>query len=132
MFCEEIVNKLNNTKVLFVDDEKQITDMFCNLFKNGLGIECYGAYDGKEALELFKKMKHDIVISDIKMPNMDGLDMAMSILKIKSDTKVIFVSGHKDEFYSEDLKEYENNIVYVDKPISTFKLQSALERLFNI
>ncbi|MEA3553876.1 MAG: response regulator [Campylobacterota bacterium] len=132
MFTKKIIDMLDDKMVLFVDDEKDITDMFYNLFQNGLDIYSDFAYDGKEGLEKFKVHKHDIVISDIKMPRLNGNKMVEEILKIDKDVKVIFISGYKEEFYCESFKNNQNNIVYIDKPISTQKFIIAFEKLFNI
>jgi len=132
MFTKKIKDNLEDKKILFVDDEKDITDMFYNLFQNGLDVYSDFAYDGEEGLEKFKKYNHDIVISDIKMPKLNGNKMVEEIFKINKDVMVIFVSGYKEEFYSENLKEFHENIVYIDKPISTHKFISAFEKLFNI
>ncbi len=131
MFGEKINNILKEKTILFVDDEKQIADMFCNLFRFGLDIKSYCAYDGQEGLELFRKYNYDIIITDIQMPILNGNEMVKEILKINKDIKVIFISGHKEEFYNEEFKEFKSNIEYVDKPVSTEKLKNALERIYK-
>ncbi len=131
MFGDKINNIIKDKTILFVDDERQIADMFCNLFRLGLGLKSYCAYDGQEGLELFKKYNYDIIVTDIQMPKLNGHEMMQEILKINKDIKVIFVSGHKEEFYNEAFKEFKDNIEYIDKPISTEKLQNALERIYK-
>ncbi len=131
MFGEKINNILKEKTILFVDDEKQMADMFCNLFRLGMGIKSYCAYDGQEGLELFKQYGYDIIVTDIKMPGLNGIDMIKEIVKIDKNVKVIFISGHKEEFYSETLKKFQKNIEYIDKPISAEKLQIALEKLYR-
>ena len=131
MFGDKINNILKDKTILFVDDEKQIADMFCNLFRLGMGLKSYCAYDGQEGLELFKKYNYDIIVTDIKMPKLNGHEMIQKILKINKDIKVVFISGHKEEFYDEKLKEFKDNIEYIDKPISTEKLKNALKRIYK-
>ncbi len=130
MFGDKINNILKTKTILFVDDEKQIADMFCNLFRLGMNIKSYCAYDGQEGLELFKKYNYDLIVTDIQMPRLNGYEMIKEILKINQDIKVIFISGYKEEFFNEEFKEFKNCIEYIDKPIAIEKLQNALERLY--
>jgi DNA-binding NarL/FixJ family response regulator len=55
------------------------------------------AGDGQEALDLIKKLRPQLAILDIDMPRLDGLGVAKEIVRLKLDTKVIFLSFHKDE-----------------------------------
>ncbi len=131
MFGEKINNILKNKTILFVDDEKQIADMLCNLFRFGLDVKSYCAYNGQEGLELFKRYNYDIIITDIQMPILNGNEMVKEILKIKQDVKIIFISGHKEELYKEEFMEFKHNIKFIDKPVSTEKLQNALEKIYK-
>jgi len=130
MFSDFIRANIEDKRILFVDDDTNVADMFMNLFSQGLGIDSNCAYDGEEALALFKKNQYDIVVSDIKMPKMNGIDMVLEMLKLNSNIKVIFVSAYKDEFYNKNLKEFRQNIAHIDKPISTHKFQLAFDSLY--
>jgi two-component system nitrogen regulation response regulator NtrX len=79
-------------KILVVDDERAIR----STLKEILEYEKYSvadAPDGVEALELIKNDQFDVILLDIKMPRMDGLEVLEEILKI-SDTPVVMISGH--------------------------------------
>lgn len=87
---------LKNLKILCVEDEVNIA----NSLKDAIGNEFRSfiiAKDGLEGKELFKKIKPDIVISDITMPNLNGLDMAKEIKKIDADTPIIILSAYSDK-----------------------------------
>ena len=68
-------------RILVVDDESEIRDMLSRHFRY-LGYEVDIACNGKEALEIIQKSKTDIVISDIKMPVMDGIEL-LRVIKLR-------------------------------------------------
>ena len=79
-------------KILVVDDERAIR----STLKEILEYENYSvvdAADGMEALELVKNDQFDVILLDIKMPRMDGLEVLEEILKT-CDTPVVMISGH--------------------------------------
>ncbi|HEY4789399.1 MAG TPA: sigma-54 dependent transcriptional regulator [Bacteroidales bacterium] len=79
--------------ILVIDDERSIR----NTLKEILEYENHQvdvAIDGIEGLEMFSKNKYDIVLCDIKMPKMDGLEVLEKIHEITSDASVIMISGH--------------------------------------
>ncbi len=79
--------------ILVIDDEKSIR----NTLKDILEYEKYTvdvAEDGPSGLEIFKKKPYDVVLCDIKMPKMDGIEVLEKIREEESDTQVIMISGH--------------------------------------
>ncbi len=83
-------------KILFVEDEKEIV----RLLKNALGgyfANFYVATNGKEGIEKFKKINPDIIITDIMMPELNGLDMAKELKKINSKVPVVVLSAFSDK-----------------------------------
>ncbi len=80
-------------KILVIDDERSIR----NTLKDILGFEGYGVEvteNGLLGLELIKNTDFDLVLCDIKMPQMDGLEVLEKILEIKPETTVVMISGH--------------------------------------
>ena len=72
--------KVKMKKILVVDDEKPISDIIkFNMTKEGY--EVLTAFDGKEALEMFEAEQPDILILDLMLPEVDGLDVARTIRK---------------------------------------------------
>lgn len=82
-----------NVTLLIVDDEEQIRQMLCRHFRL-LGFDVHTACDGRHAIEIFESTKIDIIISDILMPNMTGMDMLRHIKHISPMTHVIMISGY--------------------------------------
>ena len=80
-------------RILVVDDERSIR----NTLKDVLEYEKYeieSAEDGAKALELFSQGHFDVVLCDIKMAKMDGIEVLQKLLEISSDVPVIMISGH--------------------------------------
>ena len=91
----------NNTKgfsVLYVEDNKALRANATKLLLKFFDV-VDNAEDGLEGLELFKKYHYSIVITDIKMPSMDGTTLSKHIKKIRPDTKVIIMSAFDDKEY---------------------------------
>ena len=79
--------------ILVIDDERSIR----NTLKEVLEYENHKvdiAVDGIEGLEMFSKNKYDVVLCDIKMPNMDGMEVLEKMFEHSSDATVIMISGH--------------------------------------
>ncbi len=81
------------TKILVVDDEKDFVEMI-SLRLNEAGEEVISAYSGKECLETLGKKDIDVVILDIKMPGMDGIETLIEIRKRFPLVEVIMLTGH--------------------------------------
>lgn len=81
-------------KILLVDDEKDFVEML-SLRLNEVGEKVVTAYNGKECLEMLEKKKDiDVVILDIKMPGMDGIETLKEIKKRFPLVEVIMLTGH--------------------------------------
>lgn len=85
--------------MLIVDDEPIISDGLKDLFEESFGdiFNIYNCYHPKRALEIFKYRLPDVVVSDVRMPKMTGIEMAEKMRKIRQDIHVLFLSGY-DEF----------------------------------
>jgi len=78
--------------ILTIDDEEAIRKSFKNYFED-LGYEVIEAVNGKEGLELFKKEKPDLVLVDLRMPELDGMAVLKNIVRKSPDIPVIVASG---------------------------------------
>jgi len=84
-------------KVVIVDDHQMVIDGFQLLLHNKEGIEVIGhALDAEQAFELVKKRKPDVVLLDINMPGMNGIDACKILVKQNPDVKVIAITMHKE------------------------------------
>ena len=125
---------LQSLKILYVEDDELAREEIADFLEFEVG-ELIVASNGEEGLELFKKHKPDIVITDINMPKMNGLEMAKEIKKISPNTPIIITSAYSDSDYI--IKAIELGISkYVLKPIDVDELlamliQTAKEILFD-
>lgn len=111
-------------QILYVEDNAGLRDKACILLKKFFA-EVIPAQNGEEGLSIFKEFKPKIVITDIKMPVMDGLEMARRIKKISPHTKIIITSAFDDNEY---LFESINIGVYryLKKPLGIEQLTTVL------
>jgi DNA-binding NtrC family response regulator len=80
-------------RILIVDDEKNIADTLAMVFKIK-GHEAMAAYSAESAVETVESFEPDIVLSDVMMGKMTGVDLAIYLSKARPDCKVILFSGH--------------------------------------
>lgn len=115
-------------RMLIVDDEEIITDGLADIFGNlNLDLDLYKAYSGQEALELLNRTRVDIVLSDICMPGMDGLELMETIRLNWPQCKIVFLTGHNDFNYVYQAIQAPD-VQYVLKNEGYPKLIAAVER----
>jgi anti-anti-sigma factor len=113
-------------KILVVDDEKSTLSMF-NLFLSAYGYTVLTAENGTEGLQLFEKEKPPIVITDIKMPGVDGIELLRQIKELDEMTEVIMITGHGDMELAVKALDLDATD-FINKPIQRPALDSALKR----
>ena len=96
-------------KIILVDDEEEVRDSIKRKVDwNLLGFEVIGSVNnGEEAIELTETNHVDVVLTDIKMPFMDGLTLCAKVKENYKNTKVVLYSGFDDEKFQKDLKRIE-------------------------
>jgi DNA-binding NarL/FixJ family response regulator len=91
------------TRVLLADDHRLLVDGLRPLLESRGNVQVVGvAKDGLEAVDLASKRKPDIVILDISMPRLNGIDAARQILRNRPGTKIIMLSMHSDRRYIQE------------------------------
>lgn len=86
-------------KILIVDDEKDILDLLSKVFKKN-GYEIDTARDGIEALDKAKSFKPALILTDIKLPNMDGIELLKKFKTMDSTPEIILMTGYHDLYDS--------------------------------
>jgi len=123
-------NLLNNFSVLYVEDVEMVRKGAVE-YLSRVCKEVYEAKDGKEAIAVWREHKPDIIITDISMPRLNGIDMASYIRAHDKNVQIIIATAHSDTEYL--LKAVELQLVkYIIKPITKEKLMSALEQSMQL
>ena len=113
--------------ILLVDDERDIVNLFTEVFKSR-NYDVFGFTNPLKALEHYKKNydQYGMVISDIRMPEMNGLDLVKNLKKINTNILIILMSAYDNIDYSQL-----NNIMinaFIQKPIQIKELLSTVEK----
>ena len=118
----------NMLKALVVDDERTTRDVLVNYLPwSVLGItEVREADDGLSALQIAADFKPDLVLSDIRMPRMNGIELAESLQQRLPDCRFIFLSGYSDKEYLKSAIRLKA-VSYVEKPISIEEITEAIK-----
>lgn len=117
-------------RLIIVDDEKVVREglrQFINW--NDLGFDLIGDFkDGKEAIEFLNMNKVDVVMTDIEMLHINGIELSHYIYQHCPDTKTILVSGHKDFEYAKKAIEY-GVTMYLTKPAEIDEIKTLFNEL---
>ena len=117
---------LKNLKVVYVEDEDMIRASVARIIKRRVK-ELHVGRDGQEGLELVKKYSPDIVITDIEMPIMNGLEMIKRIREEhKDNTPIIAMTAYQDDEHYTKLAS-----AYIYKPVNASILFEAMAKYPN-
>lgn len=113
-------------RILIIDDEKPTLKMF-TLLLEAMGYETLCASDGQEGVDTFLREQPEIVLTDIKMPIMDGIEVLKSIKQSSPAAEVIVITGHGDmELAIKALNLDATD--FINKPVRRDALEQALRR----
>jgi putative nucleotidyltransferase with HDIG domain len=118
---------MNKLRLLFVDDEPQILAGIRRLLRSRRDVwDLSFAESGQQALELHEVQPFDVVVSDIRMPGMDGVELLEEIKRTTPATLRIALSGHSEQ--QELLRAAGTVHRYLTKPCSPIELEATIER----
>ena len=117
-------------KVLLVDDEEEVMDMIERRISwPELGFEVVGkAQNGIKALEISEKLQPDVVITDIKMPYMDGLELARNLKQDNPCVRILILTGFDEFEYAKKAIQYGVS-EYLLKPVTAMELTGVIEKM---
>jgi len=111
-------------KILLVDDEEGIQLLYREEFEDD-GYTVDSAYNGEDALEIFRKNPPDLVILDINMPGMNGIEVLRQMKEIKPDLPVILSSAYQE--YKQDFGTWASE-EYIVKSANMDELKAAVRK----
>ena len=118
---------MEKLKLLIVDDEKEIVEnLLFDLRK--LDMEIDFAYDGAEALSKYFKHKHHCILTDVKMPLLNGIELGQKIRSFSEDTALIYYTSHQSPSIYSLLKSNEP-IDIIEKPAKKTDLEYLLTNI---
>ena len=127
---KELRNVLKSATLLLVDDDARIREKFSRLLELYVS-KIYEAPNGRKALEAYKKHKPSFIITDIEMPDMDGLEFVEIIRKENDQIPVIITSAYSNKEYL--LTSIKLQLIdYLIKPINHSELLISLEKVAKI
>ncbi len=123
----QLTEQTKKLTAMVVEDEGVANELLSSTFKNFFS-DVSSAFNGKEALEMFDRLKPDIVFVDIVMPEMDGIELSRKLREMNPNQIIIVISASNDiQKISESIEIGVNS--FIQKPIDTKKI---IELLSNV
>ena len=116
------------TRVLLMEDDHQARALLQHMLES-LGLEVFAATDGLEGLRLFRAHEIDVVVTDILMPEQEGLETIGELRRMNPDIKIVAISGGGTLLDAEDVLLHASRIgaqKTLEKPFSKADLAAAL------
>lgn len=114
--------------ILLIEDEDSIRSLYVALFE-GQGYTVDEASDGQEGFRKATTEDYDVIISDLKMPNWNGVDGIRSIALVKPETKFIVVTGYIESDMADDLRAHPAVLEMFSKPVDLKDLLDVISSL---
>ncbi len=116
-------------KILVCDDHEAVRESI-KVILQGPEYALYFAVDGQNVIKKVKRLKPEVILLDIKMPKLSGLDAIEEIKSISPETKIIMISGYEQpEVIKEALSKGAQD--YLSKPLSGDQLRQSIQTVLN-
>ncbi|MDF1882142.1 response regulator [Sulfurimonas sp. MAG313] len=123
----QLTEQTKKLTAMVVEDEGVANELLSSTFKNFFS-DVSSAFNGKEAIEIFERLKPDIIFVDIVMPEMDGIELSRKLREMNPNQIIIVISASNDiQKISESIEIGVNS--FIQKPIDTKKI---IELLSNV
>jgi len=123
----QLTEQIKKLTAMVVEDEGVANELLSSTFKNFFS-DVSSAFNGQEAIEMFERLKPDIIFVDIVMPEMDGIELSRRLREMNPNQIIIVISASNDiQKISESIEIGVNS--FIQKPIDTKKI---IELLSNV
>ncbi len=120
---------LEPQRILIVDDDPSIRSLLAQ-FMTHLGYQFRAARDGIEALEMLERAPSTIIITDLRMPRLDGIQLIKRVKKKWADTDIIVITGYSRKFsYTDVIRAGASD--FVQKPFNLDEIEAKLNRIIR-
>ncbi len=118
---------MENEKVLIVDDLEEIREILSS-FLEDKGYVIYTAENGREALELIKEKEINLVLTDVRMPEMNGYDLTRTIKKMNPKIGIIIMTAYTSIYTEGDIRKIGADD-FISKPFNLTNVSEKVERV---
>ncbi|HWO42726.1 MAG TPA: response regulator [Candidatus Eisenbacteria bacterium] len=122
-----LTGKTMTEKILIVEDEIITRKGLCELLRQE-GYDVSEARDGAQAVEIIKRRRFDLVISDVAMPKLDGIQLVEYLRSVSPHTSIILLTGYLSAATAESLSSF---VEVVEKPVALDALLSVVQRILG-
>lgn len=120
---------MKKLKVLLVDDEKEFVETLADRLEMR-DLQAKTAQNGEEALSAVDKEEPDVIVLDIKMPGIDGIEVLRRVKKAYPNVEVIILTGHGSKEHEEAARTF-GAFDYLKKPVDLDKLVARIKNAFT-
>jgi len=121
---------MDKPKILIVDDEIEVVDRIKNFLARNIECDIQKAYSGKQALNIINEEVFDLILLDIKMPGISGIDVLKKVKATNPETDVLMITAYDSQQVArEALKE--GAVDYIIKPSTIDVIQSKVKHLLE-
>ena len=120
-------NSLNNKNILYVEDEIEVLNNIAEVLKDYFA-QFYTATNGEDAYEIFLKQKIDILLVDIELPKMNGIELISKVRQKTKNINIVVISAYTENDYFLSCIEHKID-KYIIKPLTSKKIKQLLEKL---
>jgi len=118
-------------RVLIVDDNVNDRAVLAYYISRYFLCDIYTASNGKEALDRIDTVIPDVIITDISMPVMNGIEFIEELIRRQTNVPVIALSAVTEQEVVQQIKQL-GILTYLAKPVNSFRIYESLESIFNI